>query len=621
MTLRSRITLVASIAIVVVAIVAVSGGLQSQRQAESRFEQATITAKSVLWKKIVDSQLLSMEAGMASVTRDRDSLEAMRNGEKAKLEETVRTVYNRLSASKVISKLQLVDNNNDIAFSSQSAISGRSQRALASLAMREGKIVRGIERDNDGTLEAVIAFPLFARGQTIGVGIFANSLQAAIDDFKANDSSEVFILSTDKKLEYTTNSEMFEKLNLELVTTDSNSITEMAIDDQYFSVVIQPLFSNENQMLGILITANNYTESYNRQQTINTISYAAMAVCLILAMIGIYTFMIYSFRPLQTVIAGMNKIAAGDLTARYTHTSNDETGQLVSAMKTMIEKLHSIVSNITGSTAQLSTSAEELAAITVEANESFKRQQMQAEQVATAANEMSATVEEVARNTQKAAEASTLASHEAMAGKKIVTATMESIDELATEVERAAQVIGKLKTDSENIGVVLDVIKGIAEQTNLLALNAAIEAARAGEQGRGFAVVADEVRTLASRTQESTKEIQKMIERLQVGTNEAVHTMEASRNRANASVQQAARAGTSLEAITDAIETISNMTTQIASAAEEQSSGAQEIDRSVTSISQLTQQSAKSSEQTYVASEEMAKLASTLQSLVSQFKM
>ena len=621
MTLRSRITLVASIAIVVVAIVAVSGGLQSQQQAESRFEQATISAKYVLWKKIVASQLLSMETGMASVTRDRDSLDAMRNGDKAKLEETVRTVYNRLSASKVITKLQLIDNNNDIAFSSQSSIAGRSERALVSMAMREGKIVHGIERDNDGSLEAVISFPLFARGQTIGVGIFANSLQAAIEDFKINDGSDVFILNTNKKLEYSTNPDMFEKLDLELVTADNNTITNVAIDENYYSVVSQPLLDIENKVLGILITANDYTESYNHQKTINTISYVTMAVCLILAMIGIYTFMIYSFRPLQTVIAGMNKIASGDLTARYTQTSNDETGQLVSAMKAMIEKLHDIVSNITGSTSQLSTSAEELAAITVEANESFKRQQLQAEQVATAANEMSSTVEEVARNTQRAAEASTLASQEAMAGKKIVAATMESIDELATEVERAALVIGKLKTDSENIGVVLDVIKGIAEQTNLLALNAAIEAARAGEQGRGFAVVADEVRTLASRTQESTKEIQKMIERLQVGANEAVHTMEESRNRATASVQQAARAGTSLEAITDAIDTISNMTTQIASAAVEQSSGAQEIDRSVTNISQLTQQSAKGSEQTYVASEEMSKLASTLQGLVSQFKM
>lgn len=621
MTLRSRITVVASIAIVVVAIVAVGGGLKSQQQAESRFEQATITGKSVLWRKIIASQLDSMEVGMPSVTRDRDSLDAMKNGEIAKLDETVRTVYNRLSTSKVLTKLQLIDNDGNIAFSSQSGVVGKSKRNLVLAAMRNGKIARGIERDNDGKLEAVVAFPLFARGQAVGVGVFANNLQAAIEDFKVNDDSEVLIVSPSDDLEYTTNQEMFDKLDVKIAKVGESTIDTMALDERRLAVVTLPITDNDGAALGTLVTANDYTESYNSQHTINMVSYAAMALCLVLAMIGIYMFMVFSFRPLQTVIDGMNRIASGDLTARYSNAANDETGQLISAMKTMIEKLHGIVSNITGSTAQLSTSAEELAAITVETNDAFKRQQLQAEQVATAANEMSATVEEVARNTQMAAEASARASHEAMSGKKVVASTMESIDGLASEVEQAAQVINKLKTDSENIGVVLDVIKGIAEQTNLLALNAAIEAARAGEQGRGFAVVADEVRTLASRTQESTKEIQQMIERLQVGANEAVRTMEESRNRASASVEQAARAGTSLEAITDAVETINNMTTQIASAAEEQSTAAREIDRNVTSINQLIQQSAKGSEQTYVASEELAKLASTLQMLVSQFKM
>lgn len=621
MTLRSRITVVASIAIVVVAIVAVGGGLKSQQQAESRFEQATINGKSVLWRKIIASQLDSMEVGMPSVTRDRDSLDAMKNGEIAKLDETVRTVYNRLSTSKVLTKLQLIDNDGNIAFSSQSGVVGKSKRNLVLAAMRNGKIARGIERDNDGKLEAVVAFPLFARGQAVGVGVFANNLQAAIEDFKVNDDSEVLIVSPSDDLEYTTNQEMFDKLNVKVAKIGDSTIDTMALDASRLAVVTLPITDNDGAALGTLVTANDYTESYNSQHTINMVSYAAMAVCLVLAMVGIYMFMVYSFRPLQTVIEGMNRIASGDLTARYSNAANDETGQLISAMKAMIEKLHGIVSNITGSTAQLSTSAEELAAITVETNDAFKRQQLQAEQVATAANEMSATVEEVARNTQMAAEASARASHEALSGKKVVASTMESIDGLASEVEQAAQVINKLKTDSENIGVVLDVIKGIAEQTNLLALNAAIEAARAGEQGRGFAVVADEVRTLASRTQESTKEIQQMIERLQVGANEAVRTMEESRNRASASVEQAARAGTSLEAITDAVETINNMTTQIASAAEEQSTAAREIDRNVTSINQLIQQSAKGSEQTYVASEELAKLASTLQMLVSQFKM
>jgi len=191
---------------------------------------------------------------------------------------------------------------------------------------------------------------------------------------------------------------------------------------------------------------------------------------------------------------------------------------------------------------------------------------------------------------------------------------------LASEVENAADVIDKLRQDSENIGTVLDVIKGIAEQTNLLALNAAIEAARAGEQGRGFAVVADEVRTLASRTQESTQEIQEMIERLQSRSSDAVNVMEQGRSRAEKTVDQAAMAGDSLDAITNSVASINEMNTLIAAASEEQSSVSEEINRNVVNINSLADDSVQGAQQTTSESEALAALAQRLQDLVSQFK-
>lgn len=620
MTLRSRITLVASAAIVLVALVAVGGGIKSQQEAEGRFEQATIGGKSVLWRKIIASQLDSMEVGMVSLTRDRTTLDALKAGDNAALGESVQTVYNRLSTSKVLTKLQVTDLDGNLLFSAPNNSSGKTKRQLVSTSLRNGKIARGVERDNDGSLEAVVVFPLYFRGQAVGAGVFANSLQAAIEDFKLNDESEVFIISPDQAVEYATQKDMYADLHLQLPPLGERSISSSTVGEKVLASVAQPITDVDGNPLATLVSVNDYTASYQSQTTINLVSYAAMGVFLVLGLAGIYAFMVYSFKPLQTIIGGMNQIAAGDLSARYTVTSDDETGQLMSAMKTMIEKLQGMIGSITGSTSQLSTSAEQLAAITVEMNEGAKRQQSQSEQVATAANEMTATVEEVAHSTQLAAEASHRASTEAQSGKKVVGQTIEAIDALAREVEQAAGVINTLKTDSENIGVVLDVIRGIAEQTNLLALNAAIEAARAGEQGRGFAVVADEVRTLASRTQESTQEIHDMIQRLQIGASEAVRVMQESQTRARAGVEQAAKAGTSLETIAEAVETINTMTSQIAAAAEEQSAAAGEIDRNVTDISQLIQQSAKGSEQTYMASEELAKLAAELQSLVSQFR-
>ncbi|MGD8593954.1 MAG: methyl-accepting chemotaxis protein, partial [Gammaproteobacteria bacterium] len=231
-----------------------------------------------------------------------------------------------------------------------------------------------------------------------------------------------------------------------------------------------------------------------------------------------------------------------------------------------------------------------------------------------------ATVQEVARNATEAANAASHSDEEAQKGQAVVDRTINAIDALASEVDRAANVIHRLEQDSDQIGTVLDVIKGIAEQTNLLALNAAIEAARAGEQGRGFAVVADEVRTLASRTQQSTAEIQQMIERLQAGAQEAVSVMDDSRSRAADSVSSAQSAGQSLQSITGSVASITDMNTQIAAAADEQSAVAEEVNKNIVNINHAAERAADGAKQTSAASNALAGLAQDLQALVGQFK-
>ncbi len=326
--------------------------------------------------------------------------------------------------------------------------------------------------------------------------------------------------------------------------------------------------------------------------------------------------------PLGKAVEVAKRVAEGDLTVKLDPDRNAkcETVQLLIAIKAMLDQLHGIIGRVTASTAQLASAAEEMSAITVQASEGAKRQQSETDQVASAMTEMTTTVQEVARNTAQAADAAQRAAKEAMSGKQVVTQTIAAIDNLANEVEKVAGVIHTLETDTGNIGMVLDVIKDIAEQTNLLALNAAIEAARAGDQGRGFAVVADEVRTLASRTQKSTQEIQDMIRRLQASAAQAVEAMQSGRTRAQESVQQAAKAGASLGSITQAVSTISDMNTQIASAAEEQSSVAEEMSRNIVAIRDVAEQSAHGAQQTASASDELSRLSSELQTLVRQFK-
>lgn len=325
-----------------------------------------------------------------------------------------------------------------------------------------------------------------------------------------------------------------------------------------------------------------------------------------------------SINQLKSVMTDVEKNS--DLSLRAEVGGNDEIAHMGEAFNKMLQTFSSLISNITVSSHQLSTSAEEMSAISESSTQAIMQQLSETEQIATASTQMSASGQEVARNANEASNATRDADEQANAGNRLVVDATSSINSLVSEVERTTKIIHELEEGSTNIGSVLDVIRGIAEQTNLLALNAAIEAARAGEQGRGFAVVADEVRNLASRTQESTEEIQTMIEQLQQGTSAAVKAMEQGGEQAQSSSDLANQATESINEITSAVSRISEMNVQIANAAEEQSTVAEEISRKIVLISTISHQASDGAQQTVASSSQVASLANELKSAVSIFK-
>ena len=348
-------------------------------------------------------------------------------------------------------------------------------------------------------------------------------------------------------------------------------------------------------------------------------------VGLLIAAIGLLVVWFVGYgiaRPLKQMVAMLDDIAKGegDLTRRLSTDRTDELGLIAAGFNTFLSKLQAMISQVVSSVQKVSDSSEHTADIAIRTNQGVQKQMAEIELVATAVHEMTATAQDVARNATQAAEAASHADRAANQGKQTVQQTSEAIAALAQEIGRAVNVVQNLAKGSENITAILVAIRGIAEQTNLLALNAAIEAARAGEQGRGFAVVADEVRNLAQKTQKATEEIQSMIHQLQQGTRDVVKVMEDSQSKTEVSVQQASEAAKALESITQAVSVINDMNTQIASAAEEQSAVAEDINRNVTNIGQVANEVASGADEASEASSELTKLAEQQRRLINQFK-
>lgn len=345
------------------------------------------------------------------------------------------------------------------------------------------------------------------------------------------------------------------------------------------------------------------------------------ALALLVGLIAAWVITRLIVAPLRSVIGVAQQIAAGDLSATIEVTRRDEIGQLMQAMQQMGAGLSSIVSGLQAGIEQLASSAQSLSAVTEQTNLEVSSQKEETEQVATAMNQMTATVHDVARNAEEAAQAAQTADGKVESGQQVVRQSMARIEQLADSATSASSSIESLSAQIQNIGTVLSVIKSVAEQTNLLALNAAIEAARAGEQGRGFAVVADEVRALAKRTQQSTEEIELLVSALRSAAQSSVQQIQSSGELVKLAVSDALQTESALGSIAAAVSLIQQMNQQIAAAAEEQSSVAEEINRSVTSIRASADQSSLAMQGNAASSIELAQLGVELKGMVGHFRL
>jgi methyl-accepting chemotaxis protein len=457
--------------------------------------------------------------------------------------------------------------------------------------------------------------PLMANNTSISQ---IDVIQDAINRFKQN-----FVNLTVEKENYDNANVQIAKLEGDI--NQYTSLIEATKEaDRSLATVTLLLFESANKASSIsaeLLKVEREIASSVRQRVYTTVSISVIAGLTLSFILSLWLArgIITPVNLTNTMLKDISE-GEGDLTKRIVIMTNDEMGELGQNFNHFVQKLQKIISEIALVTSQIASSSEEMSVITQQTSLGVSKQNKETEQVASAMTQMTATVKEVNGNAEKASQAADSANKAAVEGNQVVEETVQAINGLSDDVAESANVIKQLKGHSENIGNVLEVIKSIADQTNLLALNAAIEAARAGEQGRGFAVVADEVRTLAKRTQQSTQQIESLIEVLQTGANKAVDVMTKSCDRSRVTVDLAKNAGESLTSIGQAVETILHMNAQIVIATGEQHVVTQGIARSVVNIQMVSEETELGAQQTSQASAQLAHLSVQLATMVGQFR-
>ena len=617
LTLKNRLLLATTVCTLLVAVTfwvtqRVSLGHQLELKAETN-----IAYTGALWSAVSGTRFDSMETETQGLTRNKDALNALKEGDVAALKEAAVPTFNRVSASGAVDGLMI----SDLSGKQLLSMGRQATTGLTQTVAQEQKVRRELVLDGEGRPALALAFPLYYRGKAKGVGVYLVGLEQVAEQIAGNANSAVAIIGEDGKLLYATDPQQASAIDWSALAQGDAHWETIAAADRYYSTTLVPLPGFDGQTTAYLALERDVTAVTRSVDRIGLIQNIAVVAVVLLAIVVVYRQISNAFRPLGKAAEAMAAIASGDLSVEVTCNSNNEIAQMLAGMQAMREYLRGIIGAIHRATGDLNQVANEARQVAERSMSGAMQQKEDTDSVATAMTEMASTVHSVAGNASEAAEAARNADGQAKQGQSIVQATVTAIRSLADEVRSGAEAIERVRQESDAIGQILDVIRGIAEQTNLLALNAAIEAARAGEQGRGFAVVADEVRTLASRTQTSTTEIQAMIERLQKGTQQAVGVMESSRQRAEVSESQVQSAGNALDAITAAVSHISAMNTQIANAAAEQGRVAEEINRNVINISEVAEQTVVGAGQSSAANEHITGLAGELQGLVGRFKL
>ncbi len=621
MNLKNKIVVTVIFMAIIIAAAGLISSYLKMAESESRYDELAIKGDQQLWNLIALNQYTEMKPNIKSITRDRKLKNAIAKQDRKYIEENAITTFNSLLGQEIISNLQLMDNKGKIIFNAIDNNSSGSINLLSLKAIKEKKNQSSISLNSKQELQAELVFPITKRGKVIGAGSYSIKLDKGISVLKKGQNSEVYVSQQSGELISYSRIDLNNELSQFSLPLKHAEHIIIKKDGKAYSITIMPIVGLDKKLLGNFITIIDNTESYTSQKTINLTAIFLLIIISIAAVVFIYWYLGRALRPLSCISKSLTAVSEGDLTVTIKQSGgNDEIAEIQRAIANTILKLNELISQITPLVFEINDSSEQLAGAMETNQNNIRQQEENISQVSNAAIGVESGISTISQNSDQMMNHSKETNIELGKGGQIINKTISSIKKISSQVQRSEEVINKLSSETESIGSILSVIKGIAEQTNLLALNAAIEAARAGEQGRGFAVVADEVRSLAGKTQESTQEIEQMIEQIRSGVSSAVGEMKNSSNEVENCVNLANQTEISLGIITPKVAEIETSNIEVNHSILEQKETIVGINKNISTISQLSENNVTGNSEAVKISNNLKDLSDKLDSMITQFK-